>query len=79
MLTGADFHGARINASRFSDCELLDADFTAAQLALADLRGSRLVPAGSLLALRGAVIDPLQLLELALPLAHELGITVEDI
>lgn len=78
VLTGADFHGARIDATRFSDCELIEADFTAARLALVDLRGSRLAPTGSLLGLRGAVIDPLQLLELARPLAHELGITVEE-
>ncbi len=43
-----------------------------------DLRGSELTLTGSVLGLRGAIIDPLQLMELAQMLARELGITVED-
>lgn len=78
VLTGADFQGATIESTHFADCRLADADFTKAKLTLVDLRGSELALAGSPLALRGAIIDRLQLMELARSLARELGITVED-
>ncbi len=78
VLTGADFQGAKIKETIFSGCQLLEADFTKAELSHVDMRGSGLALAGSVLGLRGAIIDPLQLMELARTLAHELGITVED-
>jgi uncharacterized protein YjbI with pentapeptide repeats len=78
VLTGADFQGAKIKETVFSDCQLLEADFSKAELSRVDMRGSGLGLAGSVLGLRGAIIDPLQLMELARTLAHELGITVED-
>jgi uncharacterized protein YjbI with pentapeptide repeats len=78
VLTGADFQGAKIKKTVFSGCQLLEADFTKAELSHVDMRGSGLALAGSVLGLRGAIIDPLQLMELARTLAHELGITVED-
>jgi uncharacterized protein YjbI with pentapeptide repeats len=79
VLTGADFQGASIKATVFSRCQLVEADFSKAAMSLVDLRGSELRLAGSLLGLRGAIIDPLQLMELSGTLAQELGITVEDI
>lgn len=79
VLTGADFQGAKIKETVFSGCQLLEADFTKAELSRVDMRGSGLALAGSVLGLRGAIIDPLQLMELARTLAHELGITVEDV
>jgi uncharacterized protein YjbI with pentapeptide repeats len=79
VLTGADFQGASISATLFSGCKLLEADFSKADLSLVDLRGSELALAGSVLGLGGAIIDPLQLMELAQTLAQELGITVEDV
>jgi uncharacterized protein YjbI with pentapeptide repeats len=79
VLTGADFQGASIDATLFSHCQLGEADFSKAELSLVDLRGSELALAGSVLGLRGAIIDPLQLMDLARPLAQELGITVEDV
>lgn len=78
VLTGADFQGAKIKDTVFSGCQLLEADFSKAELSRVDMRGSGLALAGSVLGLRGAIIDPLQLMELARTLAHELGITVED-
>jgi uncharacterized protein YjbI with pentapeptide repeats len=79
VLTGADFQGASIDATLFSHCQLAEADFSKAELSLVDLRGSELALAGSVLGLRGAIIDPLQLMELARSLAQELGINVEDV
>ena len=78
VLIGADFRGARLDATRFSDCQLVEVDFSKAELSLVDLRGSELALAGSALGLRGAIIDPLQLMELARTLAQEFGIIVED-
>jgi hypothetical protein len=43
------------------------------------MRGSGLALAGSVLGLRGATIDHLQLMELSRNLAQELGINVEDV
>jgi len=79
VLTGADFQGASLDATLFSDCQLVEADFSKAKLSLVDLRGSELAFVGSVLGLRGAIIDPLQLMELAPILAQELGITVKDV
>jgi uncharacterized protein YjbI with pentapeptide repeats len=79
VLTGADFQGASIKATVFSRCQLVEADFSKAALSLVDLRGSELRLAGSVLGLRGAIIDQLQLMELSGTLARELGITVEDV
>jgi uncharacterized protein YjbI with pentapeptide repeats len=78
VLTDADFQGARVYATRFAACQMAAADFSKAELAHVDLRGSDLALAGSLLALRGATIDSLQLMELSRPLAAELGIAVEE-
>ncbi len=78
VLTSADFQGARLYAVRFSDCQLGSADFTKAELAHVDLRGSELALAGSVLGLRGAIVDPLQLMDLSRTIAHELGIVVDE-
>jgi uncharacterized protein YjbI with pentapeptide repeats len=78
VLTGVDFQGASLDATLFSGCHLVEADFSKAELSLVDLRGSELALAGSVIGLGGAIIDPLQLMELAQTLAQELGIVVED-
>lgn len=77
-LRGSDFQGAKIEATRFANCRLVETDFSNAQISSVDLRGSELALAGSVLALRGATINSLQLIELARMLALELGITVDD-
>ncbi len=79
VLTGADFQGARIDASLFRGCELIDTDFSGARLSRVDLRGSRLALAGSVRGMRGAIVDSVQLIDLAEALADELGILVEDL
>lgn len=78
VMTEADFRGAAINASRFSRCELERADFSKAELAWVDMGGSSLDIAGSVLGLRGAIVDSLQLMDLAPRMAQELGITVKE-
>jgi len=78
VLSGADFQGSEIYATAFSGCRLDAADFSKAELAHVDLRGSELALAGSVLGLRGATVDSLQLMELSPLIAHELGIVVED-
>ena len=79
VLVGADFQGANIEATLFSNCRLVEVDFTKASLSLVDLRGSELALVGSTLGLGGAIVDRLQLMELAGALAQELGILVEDV
>jgi uncharacterized protein YjbI with pentapeptide repeats len=76
-LRGTDFQGATIHATRFDGCQLLETDFSRAQMESVDLRGSQLELAGSMLALKGATIGSLQLIDLAPLLALELGIAVE--
>lgn len=78
LLRGADFQGARLRAVRFEGCRLAEADFSRAALEAVDLRGSELTLAGSLLGLRGAIVDSVQVMELSRPLAAELGISVRD-
>jgi uncharacterized protein YjbI with pentapeptide repeats len=78
VLANADFQGAHLYATRFSGCQLGAADFSKAELAHVDLRGSELALAGSVLGLRGAIVDSLQLMELSPLIAHELGIVVEE-
>lgn len=77
-LRAADFQGSMIEATRFSNCVLEEADFSKAELSSVDLRGSELLLAGSVLTLRGAIIDSRQLIDVAPLLAHELGLIVED-
>lgn len=77
-LAEADFQGARIRRTRFSGCTLDRADFTKAELEEVDARGSTIALAGSVLNLRGLTIDSVQLIDLALALAGEIGINVED-
>jgi hypothetical protein len=62
----------------FVDCVLKEADLTSAVLKDVDLRGAvELGIARGVDRLRGAVISPAQLMDLALVLAGEMGIRVE--
>jgi uncharacterized protein YjbI with pentapeptide repeats len=78
VLRAADFQGARLRAVRFSGCQLIETDFSRAAFEAVDLRGSELALAGSVLGLRGAIVDSPQLVELARAMAAELGIEIRD-
>ncbi|MFB6551500.1 pentapeptide repeat-containing protein [Streptomyces sp. NPDC056405] len=77
VLVEPDFGGARLERVEFVDCALKGADFSAATLTDVDLRGAApLELARGVDRLRGAVISPAQLLDLAPVLAAELGVRV---
>jgi uncharacterized protein YjbI with pentapeptide repeats len=86
VLRDADFGGAKLTRVRFGGSTLSGADFTKVTCTDVDLRGATLGGGSSSEAgiragydsLRGARIDPPQLMTLAPLLAHHLGITVED-
>jgi pentapeptide repeat protein len=78
LLDDADLAGASLRETRFSHSQLLRVVIDGARLSVVDFRGSALEPAGDVLALRGAIVDPVQLVELGPLLAHGLGIEVRD-
>jgi uncharacterized protein YjbI with pentapeptide repeats len=78
VLDEADLGGATVADCRFAGCRIRRVAFDHARLLRADFRGSELVPSGDALALRGAIVDPVQLIDLARPLAESAGIIVED-
>lgn len=78
VLVEPDFGGARLERVEFIDCDLKGVELTAATLTDVDLRGAAsLEIARGVDRLRGAVISPAQLLDLAPVLAAELGVRVE--
>jgi uncharacterized protein YjbI with pentapeptide repeats len=76
LLREADFAGAAMTRVRFPGCVFERVDFSGVKLAEVDLRGARLHFARGLGSLRGATIDPVQLIDLAPALAGHLGIAV---
>jgi hypothetical protein len=64
---------------RFQGCSLQGTDFSRAEMTEVDLRGSDLSQlGGEVAALRGAIVDTAQLIDLAHPLAAAAGLKVED-
>ena len=76
VLDDADLAASWLRETRFASSRLRRVAIDDARLAGVDFRGSVLEPAGDVTALRGAVIDALQLVELAPLLARGLGIEV---
>ena len=77
-LDDADFAGAVLREVRFEHSRLRRVLIDGLRLTRVDFRGSVLEPDGDIAALRGAIIDSLQLVELAPLLASGLGLTVRD-
>jgi uncharacterized protein YjbI with pentapeptide repeats len=77
-LDDVDLSAASIRDTRFADCRMRRVVVDGLRLLRVDLRGSTLEPDGDMSALRGAVIDSLQLVELGPLLARGLGIDVRD-
>jgi uncharacterized protein YjbI with pentapeptide repeats len=76
VLDDADLAASWFRETSFAGSRLAGVGIDGARLAGVDFRGARLDPAGDVSALRGAVIDGLQLVELAPALAQGLGIVV---
>ncbi|MFE9659316.1 pentapeptide repeat-containing protein [Streptomyces sp. NPDC005955] len=78
VLVEPDFGGATLERVEFHDCVLKGVDFGGARMRDVDLRGAdQLEITRGVEGLRGAVISPSQLLDLAWLFAGELGVRVE--
>ena len=78
VLDDADITAAEIRETRFDGCTLRRVLIDGARMRSVDLRGSDIEPDGDVTALRGATIDPVQLVALGPLLARGLGIDVRD-
>jgi len=79
VLLDTDFGGAALESVRFEGCALQGTDFSRAAMTEVDLRGSdHSAIGGDVAALRGAIVDSSQLIDLARPLAAAAGIKVDD-
>jgi uncharacterized protein YjbI with pentapeptide repeats len=77
LLDDTDFNGSAIELSRFDRCRIQRCEFTGARMREVDLRGSEIVLRGKPTDLGGAIVSPIQLMDLAEPLARDAGIRVE--
>ncbi|WSX92379.1 pentapeptide repeat-containing protein [Streptomyces sp. NBC_00890] len=78
VLAEPDFGSARLKRVEFRDCVLKRADFSAVRMEDVDLRGTaELDIARGVERLAGAVISPVQLMELAPAFAAQIGVRVE--
>jgi uncharacterized protein YjbI with pentapeptide repeats len=78
VLTAADFGGATLADASFDHCHLEETDFDGTELINVDLRGSDLRLGGDVAALRGAIIDTGQAIDLAPRMAASLGLRIID-
>jgi uncharacterized protein YjbI with pentapeptide repeats len=76
VLDDADLGGAALREVRFPGSRLRRTLIDELQLTRVDLRGAQLEPEGDVAALRGAIVDSVQLVELGPLLARSLGIDV---
>jgi uncharacterized protein YjbI with pentapeptide repeats len=77
-LTNAEFYDARLQHVSLVDGDLSCADFSRAQLDQVRLRGSVLADLRGGASLRGAIIDPGQIVPMGLVALDALGISVDD-
>lgn len=78
VLRDVDFSMAKLTRVSFAGSRLTGAGFTKATLDAMDLRGADFEIAAGIESLRGAIIGPDQLVELAPLLAQSIGIRVEE-
>lgn len=76
LLRDADLSRARLERVSFPGSRLSGVDFSGAKLREVDLRGAGLQISGGAESLRGAIVSPSQLADLAPAFAEALGITV---
>lgn len=77
-LAETDFQGAQFAHVTFENCTLTKTEFANCTLKQLDLRTSQLMDIRGWQFLKGAVIDSLQLTNVAPQLAHELGLKIEE-
>lgn len=75
-MDGTDFHGVDLRRCRFDRCILTGSLFHGARADAVDLRGSSIAAVQGIDGLRGAIIDQLQLLDIAESLASHAGLLV---
>jgi uncharacterized protein YjbI with pentapeptide repeats len=73
-----DLHEATVQGLSFEGCTLVEPEFGGGSYAALDLSGATLRSPRGVAGLKGATVSPVQLVELAAPLAAELGITVSE-
>jgi uncharacterized protein YjbI with pentapeptide repeats len=73
-----DFYEAKLGSVKFENCDLTKSNFFQAKLRQVDLRGAELSEIKGISGLRGAKINPVQLMGLAPVLAAEVGIEVSE-
>jgi uncharacterized protein YjbI with pentapeptide repeats len=76
LLAHAVLTNCRLPATAFSECQLGDVELVDCDLRGSDLRGNDLSGVAGLASLRGAVIEPTQLTDLAVIAAKDLGLDV---
>jgi len=78
LFDDTDFAGSELDRVDFADCRIRNSELSGAKLSGVDLRSSDIGFRGGVQALRGAVITPLQLMDISAALAHEMGIEVTE-
>lgn len=73
-----DLTGAQLTGARFPRCRIGELVVDHADLSSVDLRGAEIGRIDGVTGLRGATVDPGQLMDLAPLLAESLGIAVDD-
>lgn len=73
-----DLYNAQLKNVSFIDCVIEDVEFSAAKLRSVDLSGSTIVSVRGLRGLKGAMISPEQLIQLAPVMAQEIGLIIKD-